>query len=271
MDTKEAGGVRPRRPSLFCDGTNNTLVDRGHQRPQAVRLPAQLAAGHRLAVLRPCGRRPARRLPAAHRLIDLIKRRWARIAGLASGQGVYDNIGEGYRFLSATSTSASTTASSASASRGRVHGARDRRHNLFGILRPEHEELIPTLVRIYFLAAADRGGAGRGPPNWRRSLARFVHRVGSPDRARKARAAPRAGEEADRGHAQPGSRSRSGATSRGPRTSSGSASGTPSNRSAAPSARATTRHGDLRGQAALSTSPRAGVRRAPLALPAAGL
>ncbi|MEN0014777.1 MAG: DUF2235 domain-containing protein [Solirubrobacteraceae bacterium] len=98
-----------------------------------------------------------------------------RVAGLALGSGVYDNIGQAYLYLcreygrldpvDATSTldeiylfGFSRGAFTARAVAGMV--------NLFGLLRPEHDVLLPTLLRVYFsgepngaapLRAATRG------------------------------------------------------------------------------------------------------------------
>lgn len=174
------GGVDLRRRNLvlFCDGTNNTLTG-GIEDTNVLKLFGYLRSQRptieSLLYYDPGVGSPDSAPPTG--LIDLIKRRWARIAGLASGQGVYDNIGEGYRFLMRHFDERiddrifcfgfSRGAFTARAIVGMV--------NLFGILRPEHEELIPTLVRIYFSQPPIEEQA-EGRKNWRRSLARAVHR-----------------------------------------------------------------------------------------------
>jgi uncharacterized protein (DUF2235 family) len=170
--------LRRRNLVLFCDGTNNTLTGGiedtnvlklfGYLRSQKPTIPS-------LLYYDPGVGSPDSAPPTG--LFDLIKRRWARIAGLASGQGVYDNIGEGYRFLMRHYDEAaddrifcfgfSRGAFTARAIVGMV--------NLFGILRPEHEELIPTLVRIYFSQPPVEDQA-EGRKSWRRAMARAMHR-----------------------------------------------------------------------------------------------
>ncbi|WP_431261615.1 T6SS phospholipase effector Tle1-like catalytic domain-containing protein [Roseateles chitinivorans] len=170
--------LRQRNLVLFCDGTNNTLTG-GIEDTNVLKLFGYLRH-HRSSIesllyYDPGVGSPDSAPPTG--LLDLIKRRWTRIAGLASGQGVYDNIGEGYRFLMRHFDERiddrifcfgfSRGAFTARAIVGMV--------NLFGILRPEHEELIPTLVRIYFSQPPIEEQA-RGRKNWRRSLARALHR-----------------------------------------------------------------------------------------------
>ena len=170
--------LRQRNLVLFCDGTNNTLTG-GIEDTNVLKLFGYLRSQQptieSLLYYDPGVGSPDAAPPTG--LIDLIKRRWARIAGLASGQGVYDNIGEGYRFLMRHVDERiddrifcfgfSRGAFTARAIVGMV--------NLFGILRPEHEELIPTLVRIYFSQPPIEEQA-EGRKHWRRWLARFVHR-----------------------------------------------------------------------------------------------
>jgi uncharacterized protein (DUF2235 family) len=46
--------------------------------------------------------------------------------------------------------------------------------NLFGVLRPEHEPMIPTLVRIYF-SQPPLAEQVHGRKSWRRQAARMLH------------------------------------------------------------------------------------------------
>ena len=91
--------------------------------------------------------------------IDWASRTWERVAGLASGRGVYDNIAEGYLFLMRHWRD----------NRDRIYGFGFSRGaftvrcvvgmvNLFGILAPEHESMVPTLVGIYFSQPNDKQG-----------------------------------------------------------------------------------------------------------------
>ncbi|OWQ45510.1 hypothetical protein CDL60_19950 [Roseateles noduli] len=186
-DTGTSGGTgtgsaidpgRKRNLVLFCDGTNNTLTG-GIEDTNVLKLFGYLRH-HRptiesLLYYDPGVGSPDAAPPTG--LLDLLKRRWARIAGLASGQGVYDNIGEGYRFLMRHYDERSDDRIFAF---GFSRGAFTARAivgmvNLFGVLRPEHEELIPTLVRIYF-SQPPANEQAEGRKSWRRAMARAMHR-----------------------------------------------------------------------------------------------
>ncbi len=141
----------PRQLVVCCDGTNNTLTA-GTQDTNVLRLVTHFAscpASERLVYYDPGVGTPDAVPPTDP--MDWLQRSWERITGLASGRGVYDNIGQAYLFL--------------------MHNWRDERDriycfgfsrgaftvrcvagmvNLFGILKPEHEVLLPTLIRIYF-------------------------------------------------------------------------------------------------------------------------
>jgi hypothetical protein len=166
----------PRNLVICCDGTNNTLTGgmedtnvlklfgylRKHANPRTTKLYYDAGVGA-----------PDAAPPTG--VIDLFKRRWDRIAGLASGQGVYENIGEGYAFLMREWQEGdrifcfgfSRGAFTARAIVGMV--------NLFGVLRPEHEPMIPTLVRIYF-SQPDFEDQVEGRKSVRRWMARWMHR-----------------------------------------------------------------------------------------------
>jgi uncharacterized protein (DUF2235 family) len=178
---------------ICCDGTNNTLTGgledtnvlklygylRKHANPDTTGLYYDPGVGA-----------PDAAPPTG--VLDLLKRRWSRIAGLASGQGVYENIGQGYGFLMREWHDGdrifcfgfSRGAFTARAIVGMV--------NLFGVLRPEHEPMIPTLVRIYF-SQPDPDDQAQGRKNVRRHLARWMHKGLA--RPRKAGADPVHGPE----------------------------------------------------------------------------
>jgi hypothetical protein len=160
---------------VCCDGTNNTLTG-GVEDTNVLLLYGYLRkhADPRWTVLYydPGVGTPDAAPPTG--LIDLLKRRADRIAGLASGRGVYENIGEAYRFLMQKWQPGdrifcfgfSRGAFTARAVVGMV--------NLFGVLDPEHEPLIPTLVRIYF-SQPPEGEQVHGRKNWRRAFGRRLH------------------------------------------------------------------------------------------------
>lgn len=177
MNAQESGTSRTSGRNLVvcCDGTNNTLTG-GIEDTNVLRFHGYLRKhaepSNTVLYYDPGVGSPDSAPPTG--LLDLISRRWNRIAGLASGQGVYHNIGEGYAFLMREWRPGdrifcfgfSRGAFTARAIVGMV--------NLFGILRSEHEVMIPTLIHIYFSQPAwDEQVHGR--KNWRRALARGFH------------------------------------------------------------------------------------------------
>ncbi|MBL8755612.1 MAG: DUF2235 domain-containing protein [Planctomycetes bacterium] len=170
------GNDTPRDLVVCCDGTNNTLTGRGAD-TNVLRLFESLRQdenknARRILYYDPGVGAPDE-LPLAG-LREQARRKWDRIAGLASGQGVFENIGEAYAFLMrhyrpgdriwlfGFSRGAFTARSIA----GMVR--------LFGILRPEHRVLLPTLLRVYFAdAAPDDASKARSRRN-RDDIARQV-------------------------------------------------------------------------------------------------
>jgi uncharacterized protein (DUF2235 family) len=140
---------------LCCDGTNNNLT--GYKKDTNVvklcKLLSELPAANRVLFYDPGVGNPGE-LPGATYWDKLI-RRSDRIAGLAFGKGVYENIAQGYAFLMKTYVPGdqiflfgfSRGAFTARSISGLI--------NQFGILRPEMESMIPTLLYTYF---ADRKG-----------------------------------------------------------------------------------------------------------------
>jgi uncharacterized protein (DUF2235 family) len=167
--------ARARNLVLCCDGTNNTLTAdvedtnvllmHGYLRKHAD--PATTTLYYDPGVGSPDAAPPTD-------LLDLLKRRASRIAGLASGRGVYENIGEAYAFVMhhwqpgvrIFCFGFSRGAFTARAVVGMI--------NLFGVLRLEHEPMIPTLVRIYF-SQPPFGEQAHGRRSWSRMTARMLH------------------------------------------------------------------------------------------------
>lgn len=148
----------PRQLVVLADGTNNNLTG-GVDDTNLVKLAELLAkdrrdAAERLVFYDPGVGNPGE-LPGATN-IDKLKRKLDRISGLAFGVGVYENISECYRFLMehwqpgdelwifGFSRGAFTARSLA----GLV--------NRFGILDPKHENMIPTLLHVYFSDFSDK-------------------------------------------------------------------------------------------------------------------
>ena len=143
---------------VCCDGTNNTLT--GGQRDTNVlllfeQLSRQPGANQRLyydpGVGSPDG------LPATG-LFEPLMQMAERAISLAIGRGIYENIGQAYLFLCREYRRGdqiylfgfSRGAFTVRAVAGMVH--------MFGLIRPEHEPLLPTLLRIYFAGAEDNLG-----------------------------------------------------------------------------------------------------------------
>jgi uncharacterized protein (DUF2235 family) len=141
--------VRPRQIILGCDGTNNTLTGGSHD-TNVLKLIGQLAPedGDHLLYYDP-GVGSADQLPSVN-LANYLHRKWQRIAGLANGRGIYENIAETYLFLvdhyrpgdQIYIVGFSRGAFTARAVAGMI--------NLFGIVTPHSRSLILTLIRVYF-------------------------------------------------------------------------------------------------------------------------
>jgi uncharacterized protein (DUF2235 family) len=152
-DDDRAAPRAMRQLVVCCDGTNNTLT--GGLADTNVLILYDLVAHQapppgveRLLFYDPGVGTPDSAPPTG--LFDWMKRSWDRAAGLASGRGVYENISDCYRFLMRHWRDGdeiycfgfSRGSFTARCVVGMV--------NLFGILEPQHEALLPTLIRIYF-------------------------------------------------------------------------------------------------------------------------
>ena len=145
-----------------CDGTNNTLT--GGRADTNVVLLHRYLQDHpptdpnieRILSYDPGVGNPDTLPPTD--LFDWTARVWNRVWGLASGRGVYENIANGYSFLMRHWRGPQDRIYVFGFSRGAFTArAISGMVNLFGIIRPEHEVLVPTLVHIYF-SLPEKGG-----------------------------------------------------------------------------------------------------------------
>ncbi|MBW8721064.1 MAG: DUF2235 domain-containing protein [Polaromonas sp.] len=141
---------------ICCDGTNNNLTG-GARDTNVTQLCDLLApdANGQLLYYDPGVGNPGE-LPGAS-LTDNLSRLYERLHGLAFGKGVYENIAEAYLFLMRHYQPGdqiflfgfSRGAFTARSIGGLV--------TQFGLLRPEMEGLVPTLLHVYF-SDRERGG-----------------------------------------------------------------------------------------------------------------
>ena len=134
---------------ICCDGTNNNLTGRRNDTnvTQLCELLAPEAQGQRLYYDPGVGN-PGE-LPGAS-WADRLGRRFERLHGLVFGKGIYENIAEAYRFIMRNWQPGdeiflfgfSRGAFTARSVGGLV--------TQFGILRPDMDGLIPTLLHTYF-------------------------------------------------------------------------------------------------------------------------
>jgi len=144
--------MAPRQLIVCCDGTNNNLtgwlIDTNVTKLCALLDPD----GQDQRLYYDPGVGNPGQLPGAT-WVDTLRREVERLSGLAFGQGVYENIAEGYAFLMENYREGdqiflfgfSRGAFTARSIGGLV--------TQFGLLRPEARALIPTLLHTYF---ADR-------------------------------------------------------------------------------------------------------------------
>jgi uncharacterized protein (DUF2235 family) len=145
---------RLRQIILACDGTNSTLTGGVHD-TNVLKIIGQLAPGDdtRILYYDPGVGAPDQVPPLG--LTNHVRRKWERLAGLASGRGIYENIAEAYLFLVdhyrpgdeiyifGFSRGAFTARSVA----GMVR--------LFGIIKSDSKSLILTLIRVFFSTSSD--------------------------------------------------------------------------------------------------------------------
>lgn len=145
---------------VFCDGTSNTLTA-GRRDTHVLRLYEHVAAqrpapdGRERVLYYDPGVGAPDAVPPTDPS-DLVRRLWGRIAGLASGRGIYDNIGQAYRFLMQHWRGPQDRIFVFGFSRGAFTArAVAGMVNRFGLLAPQHEGLLPTLLAVYFARGAD--------------------------------------------------------------------------------------------------------------------
>lgn len=134
---------------VCCDGTSNNVTG-GRSDTNVVKFLRWLGNedSDQLVFYDP-GVGNAGNLPAAT-VWDGFKREWERLAGLAFGRGVYENIAEGYRFLMANYRPGDQIfvfGFSRGAFTARSIGGLVIQ---FGILRPDMVTMVPTLINHYF-------------------------------------------------------------------------------------------------------------------------
>jgi Uncharacterized alpha/beta hydrolase domain (DUF2235) len=190
---------------ICCDGTNNNLT--GRRRDTNVAQLCELLAPdsqNQLLYYDP-GVGNAGELPEANPW-DQVKQQLQRVSSLAYGSGIYENIAEAYRFLMRhwqPGDQIFLYGFSRGAFTARSLGGLITQ---FGILRPEMEVMVPTLLHIYFLdrqryqASYDRikaqitqlfaGEAARQAPVWFVGVWDTVESVGAPLLQRQITATP---------------------------------------------------------------------------------
>ncbi len=153
---------------VFCDGTSNTLTA-GRRDTHVLRLyehvvghPAGPGGRERIAYYDPGVGAPDAAPPTDP--LDLALRVRERLTGLASGRGIYDNIAQAYTFLMRHWRGPedrifvfgfSRGAFTARAVAGMVHR--------FGLVRPQHENLLPTMLNLFF-SRREQDGKVQGLP-----------------------------------------------------------------------------------------------------------
>lgn len=140
----------PRQLIVLCDGTNNTLTGHTHD-TNVVKLLEHLRAHEDEAqtIFYDPGVGSTGSLPAVT-VWDEIKQWNQQAMGLAFGGGIFENIAEAYQFLMRNYNEGdqifmfgfSRGAFTARCVAGLV--------NQFGLLQPQMEHMVPTLVQLYF-------------------------------------------------------------------------------------------------------------------------
>ncbi len=170
--TETSGQAAPRRPRrqlvVCCDGTSNTLTG-GQRDTNVVRLVDMLQAGgsrsdpDQLVYYDPGVGSPDGLPPTG--LLGFLTGPARQVLGLAVGSGIYDNIGEAYLFLCREYGKYETLGAATTEDEiylfGFSRGAFTVRAvagmvNMFGLIRPEQEQLLPMLLNVYFTPRPDQ-------------------------------------------------------------------------------------------------------------------
>ena len=147
---------------VCCDGTNNTLTGGAHD-TNVLQLHnyfvcQKLKEGYQRILYYDPGVGSPGVLPPTGP-IEWLARSWDRASALASGRGVFENVAAAYLFLMRNWRDNGDLIYLFGFSRGAFTvRAVAGMVNLFGIIRPEYEELVPTLVHIYFAPSDKRRG-----------------------------------------------------------------------------------------------------------------
>jgi uncharacterized protein (DUF2235 family) len=167
----------PRQIVICCDGTNNTLTG-GADDTNVVTLHNHLSTQQakvgweRILYYDPGVGSPGLLPPTGP--IDWLARTWDRLSGLASGGGVFENIADAYRFLMRHWRDNDDLIYLFGFSRGAFTvRAVAGMVNLFGVVRPEYDVLVPTLVHLYFAPTVSLEG------NPLQRTTRWLHRLTS--------------------------------------------------------------------------------------------
>lgn len=139
---------------VCCDGTNNNLTGRLSDTNVTKLCELLDPDGQDQRLYYDPGVGNPGQLPG-ETLVENLRRELERLSGLAFGQGVYENIAEGYAFLMENYRAGDQVflfGFSRGAFTARSIGGLVTQ---FGLLRPEARALIPTLLHTYF---ADRRG-----------------------------------------------------------------------------------------------------------------
>lgn len=143
----DTAAAEPRNLVLFCDGTGHHWS--GQQHSHVVRLARACVQDAQQCVYYDAGVGSAAEFPGVG-WWDRQRLQLRRLWGLAFGRGIYENIAEAYGFLVRHARPGdriflvgfSRGAFTVRAVAGMV--------NLFGIVRPQAENLVPQMLRVYF-------------------------------------------------------------------------------------------------------------------------
>lgn len=139
------------RPLIICcDGTNNNLTGRRNDTHVAQLCELLAPDSQKQLLYYDPGVGNAGELPEANPW-DHLKQKMVRLSGLAYGSGIYENIATAYRFLMhhwQPGDEIFLYGFSRGAFTARSVGGLVTQ---FGILRPEMDVMLPTLLHFYFL------------------------------------------------------------------------------------------------------------------------
>jgi Uncharacterized alpha/beta hydrolase domain (DUF2235) len=147
VPTPDTAAEPPRNLVLFCDGTGHHWGGRQHS--HVVRLARACVQDAQQCVYYDAGVGSAAEFPGVG-WWDRVRLQLRRAWGLAFGRGIYENIAEAYGFIVRHARPGdriflvgfSRGAFTVRAVAGMV--------NLFGIVRPQAENLVPQMLRVYF-------------------------------------------------------------------------------------------------------------------------